>query len=667
MKKRPNHIYGILFGILMVLLFLPLAEEQLHLFEFKRLGGVYHKAPEPEFSLENYQTGQWQKQAEAYASENFGFRNPIIRIYNQYLYRLFHKTFNNEVYIGKDGWLYQKDGITQHFGLMGRKYHLRNEDFERNLAEETRSLVKIRAILKEYGVELMTFTLPVKSHLYPEHLRPQRYVDTAFHAETFYNEQLVEAGFPHINMDPWFLTLQEQYPFTLFYEQGSHWASGAVLATDSLLRYMETLKGDRLARIGIGEPYEVPERNISPQDRDLAELLNIVWIPKQRLPLYEFPVTIEADSNTVYPSVLFVGTSYFWYITPRVPLEKVFSRRNLIFYNASYYTNEEKTILDLNDIDYLREVLNHDYVVYFENVPQLYSDGFQFFGKTLIGLCISEERFNEKAAEVADSLAQYQPQEGWTRGNYLYLAKTKLYRNPELFEELRGTEVPAIRNPRVEKLLVEREIRNDRDWAFLLQCKAKYDSIGVDRVFEMEASNLIHHQRLLRDNVFFTPYDYFNLLVEEHIDALRRRPESTGSRLELRPLALAQIDSLINCNGFENDSLMRMACALGAIQQNLENSRSLEVIRQKAADWNVSVDKMFRNDVLWIYRNIDAQQYFTTERIRTLFDNYPIEHGLWTSSNSREAILTKARNNNNPFVVALDNDVVWLRNNRANP
>ena len=664
MRKNNNILYCILFALLMALLFLPLTEAHFKLFKFERLSGVYHKAPKPELTFETYKNGQWQQQSETYIGENFGFRIPVIRLYNQYVYAFYHKTFSNELVIGKDGWLYQKDGVVQYYGRMNQRHNLTNEEFEQNLAIETRSLVKIRAILKEYGVELMTFTLPVKSYLYPEHLRPQRYIDTTFHADVYYNEQLTKAGFPHINMTPWFQELQKDYPFTLFYEKGSHWASGAVLATDSLFRFMETLKGDHLARIVMGTPYEVAEKEINSKDRDLAELLNIIKIPKQRMPLYEIPVTIEADSNTVYPSALFVGTSYFWYMTPRVPFEKVFSKRDLIFYDAQYYTNEEQTIIDLSKINYLREVLCHDYVLYFKNAPQLYNDGFQFFGKTLIGLCIDDERYRQKMEEVADSLAHYQPIDLWERKDYLNYARIKLMRNPELFEELRGTQIPTCRNPKVKKLLAEREIRNNKDWSFLMECKAMHDTLDLDKVFEIESGNLLDSKPLIQNDVLFRPYDYFDHLVEMTIDSLRRRPDSQGSRKELRPTAVAIIDSLINQNAFANDTLMQRTCVLADIMQRLGTENSLETLRQKASEKQVNLDKAFRNDVLWVYHNREHDVTCTPERIRPLFENYLIEYGLRTNPKSLESIKSKAVSKKKPFLVAIDHDVEWINNNR---
>ena len=650
----------------MLFLFAPMLEGQLQLFKFRNLSGVYRKAQKPELSFDKYKDGTWQKQAEAYVSENFGFRIPVIRLYNQYLYDFFNKTFNKEVAIGKDGWLYQQDGVNQYFGLMNRRYGYSNEKFQSNLDCEIRSLQKIRAILKEYDVELMTFTLPVKSFVYPEHLRMQHYEDTLFDAGAYYDSQLREANFPHIDMTPWFQKIRDDYPFTLFHEKGSHWASGAVIATDSLLRFMETLKGDHLARIKMGTPYPVPEDQIVKQDIDLAYLLNTLWIPKQRLPFYEIPVTIETDSSTVLPTALFIGTSYFWYITPRVPLEKVFSDRDFIFYNTTYYTDEEATLIDLKEKNWLRELLLHDYVVYFKNAPQLYFDGFHFYGNALISLCISEQRFNEKIEEVTDSLmlVHDDPANKQQRGNFRYKAKNLLLNNPELFEELRGSDVPTSRNPKINNILVERKIHNDRTWSFLLECHAIYDSLTLDKVYEMEAKNILDGMPLLKNSTYFSTYDYFNFIVEETIDEMRRRPDITDSRKSLRSAAWAQIDSLIDQHAFDNDSLMQMACSMNLIIQRLETKKSLEALRKKAQERNLSLDKMFHNDVVWIFKNRDLNTIIDSSTIKEFFENYKIEYGFRSKKESMDNIRQKAKENDIPLRLAINRDIKWCLNNK---
>lgn len=660
MKRKSTILYPVLFGILMLLLFLPMAQEHLGLFKMKPLSGVFEPADVPELTLENYTSGKWQAHMEPYIAERFGFREPIIRLYNQYVYDFYHKTYSEEIAVGKDGWLYQKDGVIQYFGLKGQHHGLTNEQFKKNLDVEVRSLVKIRAILKEYGVELMTFTLPVKSYIYPEHLWPQRFVDTTFDAGEYYDQRLREAGFPHINMTPWFQDIRDDYPFTLFYEKGSHWASGAVIGTDSLLRFMETLKGEHFSRIEMGEPYQVPENEMNPKDKDLSALLNIMREPKQRMPLYEIPVSIATDTATVHPNVLFVGTSYYWYMKARIPFREVFSNRDFMYYNYTYFTNEELLWKKMENVNTMREMLLHDYVVYFKNAPQLYLDGFSFFGKALIGLCISDQRLLEKMEEVADSLMQatHASHPGWKREDYLYQARLTLRKNPELFEELRGEAIPTARNPRIEAVLKERTIRADRDWRFILHAKAANDSIDIDKLYEIESFNLLHNKPLLKKQSFYTTYDYFEYLVEE------MRPlfsNQTTDLAQLNLLALEALGKRVERHELDKDSLLLTACVIDAVVKSLENEKSLTSIREKAQARQWSVDKMFGNDVVWCFNNIkDWSPFIDENTVSVAFERFKIERGLRKDVSTIEKVRNKCREKQIPFRSALDDEIRWV-------
>ncbi len=667
MKKRQPIVYPALFALLMVLLFLPLAQEHLGLFKMKPLKGVFEPADVPELTLQNYADGKWQRQIEPYIAERFGFREPIIRLYNQYVYDFYHKTYSNEIAVGKDGWLYQKDGVIQYFGLKGQHHKLTNEQFKANLDVETRSLVKIRAILKEYGVELMTFTLPVKSYIYPEHLWPQPFVDTTFDAGEYYEQRLKEAGFPHINMTPWFQDIRDDYPFTLFYEKGSHWASGAVIGTDSLLRFMETLKGERFPRIVMGEPYEVPEDKMDPQDKDLSDLLNTVREPKQRTPLYEIPVTIESDTGAVLPNVLFVGSSYYWYMTARIPFAKLFSNRDFMFYNYTYFTDEEQQWQKMEKVNTLTELLTHDYVVYFQNAPQLYSDGFQFFGKALIALCISDERLKEKTDEVADSLAVAWADEhpDWQRSHFLYHSRMMLFKHPEMFEELRGEEVPTQRNPKIENVLAQRRIRTNREWRFLINAKAQNDSIDASALYATEAYNLLNGRPLLRNKAYFTTYDYFSFLIDETFKTLGHRPETPSNREELLQMAFDEMEARVERHDFDTDSLMMAACVMNTIVRNLGSGAAAANLKDKATERGFSIDKMFREDVVWCFNNIkDWTPYINENTIQTAWELYKIERQMRKDPATMSLINQKRQEEDLPLRIAINRELLWLYNQR---
>ena len=665
MRKKQPILFLILFVIMMTLLFLPLLQQHLNFVKMKPLNGVFEPTEKPELTLKNYTSGQWQARVEPYISENFGFREFVIRLYNQYVFDFYSKTYSGEVAVGKDGWLYQKDGINQYFGLMNSRYHRTNEQFKENLDLEMRSLTKIRAILKEYGVELMTFTLPVKSYLYPEHLRPHHYEDTLFDAGDYVDRQMTAMDFPHIDMTPWFQKIQKDYPFTLFFEKGSHWASGAVIATDSMLHYMESLKGVHFPDIVMEEPQRMEKGEGNPQDQDLADLLNTLWLPRQRLPRYEIPVSIAIDSNTVYPNVLFIGSSYYWHMTYRVPFSKVFSNRDFMYYNLYYISDEEQRWQKMEEVNTLTELLTHDYVVYFRNEPQLYSDGFYFGGKSLIALCISEERLKEKTKEVADSLAVawHDEHPDWNANVFLKQAKIELLKNPELFEELRGEEVPTVRNPQIENVLVQREILSDREWRFLLNAKAKNDSIDFKTACALEANNVLNNKALLRNRAFFTTYDYFDFLVDESYKAISRQPEASTDRLTLIQQALADVEARVQRHEFDTDSLMMASCVMNAIVKNFEKAEAMAAMQKKAAEKGRSIDKMFRDDAVWCFNNInDPERYVNENTVGNAFELYKIDRKIRKDPSTMAVINQRRQENNLPLRAALDREIQYYKN-----
>ena len=78
--------YGlILFTLLMVFLFVPVIQEWGGVFPVKPLKGVFEPTPKPELTFDNYKSNIYQTQIEKYVSEHFGMREPIIRLYNQYM------------------------------------------------------------------------------------------------------------------------------------------------------------------------------------------------------------------------------------------------------------------------------------------------------------------------------------------------------------------------------------------------------------------------------------------------------------------------------------------------------------------------------------------------------------------------------------------------------
>lgn len=668
MKKR-NGILITLFCLTALLLYAPLIQQNLKPFKFKKLSGYLEVVNIPKLTLDTYKSSDFQRQAERYLKENFGFREPLIRMYNQCTYDLFRTTSNGDVAIEKDGWLYHTESINQYFGTMDTRAGMSYSQLRDNLATQARCLYKVNAILKEYDVHLLTFTLPTKTYIYPEHLRRHPVGDTTFNATTFMDEQLKAYDVPHINMTPWFQQMQDTCHIDLFYSKDSHWGPGAVIAMDSVLRYMEHLSGQCLTRLQRGTPYPVTE--LSVHETDLEDLLNLAR-PLKHKPLYEYPIRYINDDDTQRPTAWFLGTSFYWRMTRRINFDVLFNSRDFLYYTSIFYTNREQNHQPGENVDLLHELLLHDYVVLFKDGPQLYHDVL-FPSKFLISLCVSDERQKEKTESVADSLRQaYNPETHADSVRCYEEAVLLLQQNPDMYEELRGDGIPTSRNPRIKQILAEKDIRADRTWRFLLGAKAQNDSMSLVKTYRKEADNILKNKSLIRDNVYFTTYDYFDFLVDEALadiclqsDIPITNSEKTTTVIGgLVEQAVDTVEKRVRHHVYDDDTLMMAACAMDKFAKSFEKESNLEALREKAAKKQVSIDKAFRDDVVWIFNNTsDWEQYMNDAVLAQAFENYRTERKLRKYKQAWDGILQKHHDLNMPLRVVINRDIKWIQDN----
>ena len=228
--KRPHIKFDlVLFAILMVFLFMPIVQEWTDFIPVKLLKGAFEPTPKPELTFENYCSNTYQAQIEKYVSENFGFREPVIRLYNQYVWSAFNKTYCHFIVPGKEGYLYYDLAVNEHYGTELLKHYNSNEEAMKDADAELRQMNKLRHVLKDYGIEFVAFIAPDKPEVYPEYLprRDARDPEAVNMMECF-DEKLTEVGFPHVEMTKWFKTMKDTVPFMLFPKTDSHWRFSAI-------------------------------------------------------------------------------------------------------------------------------------------------------------------------------------------------------------------------------------------------------------------------------------------------------------------------------------------------------------------------------------------------------------------------------------------------------
>ena len=490
MRKKTTYDI-ILFGILMVLLFLPMMQERLFRIPLKPLNGVTEKTEEPEFSLQSYRSGAYAKQEEAYLGAIFGFREPIIRLYNQYLWDCYRKTYAHDVVAGKKGWLYNPESVNDYYGTEMLRWQSSPEAARRQFDLNVKYMNWARTILKDNGVELLAFVAPEKSFLYPEYL-PEREPDTTtFNACAYFLHKFNESGFPCIDMNHWFQQMKDTVDYPLIPQTGAHWVFPAVYAADSLFRFMGELKGIALPRLKIGTLHESDNHGA---DNDLEQLLNLSLPIRKRQgysPTAE--VTVERDSTSVKPKVLFIGNSFMWGITNQVPMQEVFDDVEFwYYYSTAYYGDGLSQTVPVAGLNLMEKLLDFDYIVWFTTGNQLNKGTMNFAQSAILTLGIEDSIRRAYVRRIADTLSL--PSDTAR----LYKAYSLLLNHPEWIPELDADSLTT-RNSDIPYAKVIKDIKKDSVWMAALKDQAFLRTATLNRMLHAEVDRIKEGKPLYKD------------------------------------------------------------------------------------------------------------------------------------------------------------------------
>ncbi len=464
MKRQPK--YGIiLFALLAIVVFLPMLQGWFHWFPMKPLNGVTVATEKPVFSLDSYRSGEYARQAEAYTSQHIGFREPIIRLYNQYLWDCYRKTYAKDVVAGKEDWLFYPQSVRDYYGQELLCWQPSVDEARETFNHEVKYLNWARSILKENGVDLLVFIAPEKSFLYPEFLPESESDTTTFNACDYFSQRFEETGFPYIEMTRWFQQIKDTVDYPLIPQAGAHWIFSSVYAVDSLTHLMGTLKGITLPKIEIGEAYPIRERDHD-YDNDLEELLNLTFPLKHQYGYCpRHLVNILQDSASVKPKVLFIGNSYFWSMNQFVPFNELFEDTEFWYYFTTAYSGDSlNQTAKVIQLDLVEKLLDFDYVVWFTTGNQLNKGTGDFAERTILNLCYSEKDIGLTYTRIIDSLAistlgattadSLERHKLWSIANRLVLDHPERY-----FALLRADSLPEERNPRIKEIIAAKQIR----------------------------------------------------------------------------------------------------------------------------------------------------------------------------------------------------------------
>ncbi len=522
--KKPRIRYDcILFALLMVFLFVPIMQEWTGIFPVKLLKGAIEPTPKPELTFDNYCSNTYQTQIEKYVSEHFGLREPVIRLYNQYIWSAYNKTYCHFIVPGKKGYLYYALAVNEHYGTELPKFYPSNEKAMADADKELRMMNKLRHVLKDYDIEFVAFIAPDKPEIYPEYL-PRRDADTTtIHLADYFSRRMTETGFPFINMTEWFVSMKDTASFPLFPKTDSHWRYSAIYGYDSLFRFINSLDGEaKFPTLHIGPPMAYESDKLEGDE----ETLNLLFRIRGDKTKYKSDITIENDTTCRKPKVLFVGDSFIWSMGEFMPARQIMADWELWFYNNTSTIASTNKTESVKDIDRLSHILNADYVVFYSAGHQWREATYGFAKDALMQFCVSDSLFE---ASVEDYTIRLRNNEGYanmTEEEVRNSISWMLKNDPELIPGLDGEDMPTIRNTeRINEALTIRRIRNDKDWMNALSFYAMQLGINTDDALCEEARRIARGESPLREEIVIDTAIYIQMKKQEIIKGWQNNPD----------------------------------------------------------------------------------------------------------------------------------------------
>ena len=453
-------------ALIVVCLCIPIVQMKFHIFKVKPLQGVIIETPKPQLTLETYTSGKFQSDCEGYLSENFGLREPLIRLYCQYAWSLYHKNFNIFFIPGKNNWIFYLPSVRDYYGVAQPGKSSTKEETLEFIDNEVAAMCTLRDSLKNYNTEFLSFIAPDKSFVYPEYLPTEGWErdTTALNIAETFSDKLEENGFPNINMTKWFIQIKDTVDYQLFKRMDFHWGFSAVYGYDSLFRLMSSLNGLDLPQIRI----DSLTTYIDDERQNDEKMLNLIFRIKDPTIQHKAHVSVQCD-GCYKPKVLFVSDSFIWAFSKHLPDRELLQHEEVWYYNNTCFDGFKFEKHDLEEINRLRRVLRADYVVF--------------------GAC----NFN------------------WDEGTMGFAQR--------ILDDLNDRDL-------VKVSLTMNEIEADTNWMKALNIQTGILSKSLEEVLAMEADNVINGNPLLKDNTEVSEEALFNARVAKVREDLRNNPEA---------------------------------------------------------------------------------------------------------------------------------------------
>jgi len=274
-------------------------------FNVQALQGYFPEVEKLKLSKQTWFDGSFQKSKEEQLKRDLKIRPYAVRVNNQLHFNVLDE-IRSDVVKGEEGYLF---GARYIGAIQGR-------DFigSQKIKVQCEKLAVIRDTFKNrFDTDIIVVLAYDKSRYFKDKL-PKRYdlvnVDTTNYE--MFVKYLQEENIYTIDFNKYFIEQKDKTEHRLGSKNGIHWTSyGGILAADSLLNFIGSIKGKNVNRIYKGEIFETTI--VKGKDNDIGESLNLYTDLETQTFSY-FENYIKMDSAAYKPNIALIGDSFCWTI-----------------------------------------------------------------------------------------------------------------------------------------------------------------------------------------------------------------------------------------------------------------------------------------------------------------------------------------------------------------
>lgn len=227
-KQIGTWFYVILFWVLCLIPSVGMLFYRSELAENRELS----KVPSP-WTEDGGWNSEYFEELQTYVSEHFAFRGELVTADSVIKYKLLHTPSDDQVVIGKEGWLFFGETLADYVGVT-----MTDSELDQTVSK----IQEVCDYIISLGKQPLLVIVPNKNQIYPEYM-PARFGSKAEQNNlTLLQEKLQRAGVPYV--DAYHLLLQGKTEDELYLHEDTHWNN----------------TGARLVLNGIYEAYGLTDR-----------------------------------------------------------------------------------------------------------------------------------------------------------------------------------------------------------------------------------------------------------------------------------------------------------------------------------------------------------------------------------------------------------------------